>query len=103
MHDRDNPATYAELDHADMLRRVREMDRQAEDAWKIAGGLQAPAAYRQARQIVILGMGGSAIGGDLVRTVLAGWAPVPIVVSREYDLPAFVGPDTLVKIGRAHV
>ena len=96
MIDLDKPATYAELDPSDMLRRVREMDHQAEDAWKIASGLQAPVAYRQAHQIVILGMGGSAIGGDLVRTVLAGRAPVPIVVSREYDVPAFVGPDTLV-------
>ena len=96
MIDLDTPATYAELDPSDMLSRVREMDRQAEDAWKIASGLTAPAAYRQARQILILGMGGSAIGGDLVRTLLASTAPVPILVSREYDLPAFVGPDTLV-------
>ena len=96
MIDLDNPATYAELDRSDMLRRVREMDRQAEDAWGIARELEAPADYRRARQILILGMGGSAIGGDLVRTLLAGKAAAPILVSREYDLPAFVGSDTLV-------
>ena len=92
----DNPASYTELDRSGMLSRVQEMDRQAADAWNIASRLAAPADYRQARQILILGMGGSAIGGDLVRTLLAGQVPVPILVSREYDLPAFVGSDTLV-------
>ncbi|MDP8921277.1 MAG: bifunctional phosphoglucose/phosphomannose isomerase [Chloroflexota bacterium] len=96
MIDLDDSTMYAALDRSDMLSRVREMDRQAEDAWAIARELSAPAEYRRARQIVILGMGGSAIGGDLARTLLAGTAPVPILVAREYDLPAFVGPDTLV-------
>jgi glucose/mannose-6-phosphate isomerase len=96
MIDLDAPASYAALDPSDMLARVREMDRQAEDAWRIASGLTAPAEYRHARQIVILGMGGSAIAGDLVRTLLADCASVPIVVSREYDVPAFVSSETLV-------
>ncbi len=95
MIDLDRPRSYRELDPADMLARVMEMDRQAEDAWRLADGLEAPAGYRSARQVVILGMGGSAIGGDLVRTLAARHARVPIVVSREYDLPAFVGPDSL--------
>jgi glucose/mannose-6-phosphate isomerase len=95
MIDLDQPATYAELDRSDMLRRVSEMDRQAEDAWRIATGASIPDEFRTARQIVVLGMGGSAIGGDLVRTLTAGRSAVPIVVSRDYDLPTFVGPDTL--------
>jgi glucose/mannose-6-phosphate isomerase len=46
--------------------------------------------------VVIVGMGGSAIGGDLLRTLAAEVAPVPIFVSRSYRLPAWVGPETLV-------
>lgn len=96
MIDLDQPATYAELDHADMLSRVVDMDRQAEDAWRLAGELDLPVEYRQARQVVVLGMGGSAIGGDLARTLAARHARVPILVSRDYEAPAFVGPETLV-------
>ena len=46
--------------------------------------------------IVVLGMGGSAIGADLVRALAAPEATVPVVVNRAYDLPAWVGERTLV-------
>ncbi|MEM6782296.1 MAG: bifunctional phosphoglucose/phosphomannose isomerase [Bacteroidota bacterium] len=46
--------------------------------------------------VVVCGMGGSAIGGDLTRTYCEATCPVPMTVVRGYDLPAFVGPKTLV-------
>lgn len=46
--------------------------------------------------VVVLGMGGSAIGGELAAGLLAGEMPVPMQVVRNYELPAFVGPDTLI-------
>lgn len=46
--------------------------------------------------IVVTGLGGSAIGGDLLRVYAAGRIATPIVVNRDYLLPEFVGPDTLV-------
>jgi glucose/mannose-6-phosphate isomerase len=39
-------------------------------------------------------MGGSAIGGDLVRSLFSGVCPVPIVVNRNYSVPEFVNQDT---------
>jgi glucose/mannose-6-phosphate isomerase len=47
-------------------------------------------------QIVVAGLGGSAIGGDLVRSYLADRLPVPMLIVRDYTLPHFVGPSTLV-------
>lgn len=95
MIDLDRPDSYAALDPAKMLARVMELDRQIADAWRLATQLRAPADYRQATSIVVLGMGGSAIGGDLVRTLVAPRLRVPLLVVREYDAPAFVGPETL--------
>lgn len=46
--------------------------------------------------IVVLGMGGSAIGGDLARSFLADTLTVPLAVIRDYRLPRFVGRKTLV-------
>lgn len=46
--------------------------------------------------IVVTGLGGSAIGGDLLRVYAADKISVPITVNRDYVLPGFVGPDTLV-------
>ncbi len=48
------------------------------------------------RNVVVTGLGGSAIGGDILRNYAAKQASIPVVVNRDYNLPAFVGPDTLV-------
>lgn len=48
------------------------------------------------RNIVVTGLGGSAIGGDILRNYAAKRASLPVVVNRDYHLPAFVGEDTLV-------
>ena len=46
--------------------------------------------------VVVCGMGGSAIGADLVRALAEPEAPVPVAVVRGYDLPAWVRETTLV-------
>ncbi len=46
--------------------------------------------------IVVAGLGGSAIGGDLVRSYLLSKCPLPFIVNRTYDLPGFVNEKTLV-------
>ena len=52
--------------------------------------------YGQPSSVVIVGMGGSAAGGDLLVDLTWDRVPVPILVWRDYHLPAFVGPSTLV-------
>jgi glucose/mannose-6-phosphate isomerase len=46
--------------------------------------------------VAVLGMGGSGIAGDVLAAVAAPEMAVPVTVVKGYDLPAFVGPDTLV-------
>ena len=46
--------------------------------------------------VVVLGMGGSGISGDVLAAVAGPVSPVPVVVSKQYECPSFVGPDTLV-------
>jgi glucose/mannose-6-phosphate isomerase len=50
------------------------------------------------RNLLICGMGGSAIGGDILRVFAAPKSRVPILVNRDYGLPAWVGPGTLVVV-----
>jgi glucose/mannose-6-phosphate isomerase len=45
--------------------------------------------------IAVLGMGGSAIAGDVLAAVGSS-LPVPVIVLRQYRTPAFIGPRTLV-------
>ncbi len=46
--------------------------------------------------VVVCGMGGSAIGGDLVRGWVEASSPLPFMVNRGYALPGWVGAETLV-------
>ncbi len=57
------------------------------------------AAARRFDRVVVAGMGGSAISGDLLRSLLAGTSGVPVQVCRDYRLPAGVtGRSLLVAI-----
>jgi glucose/mannose-6-phosphate isomerase len=84
------------LDRAGMLDHIVGLPRQMRDAWAQAKSASLPPSHAGARAIAICGMGGSAIGGDLARTLVESEVDVPLVVVRGYDLPGFVGPDTLV-------
>ncbi len=47
------------------------------------------------RNIIITGMGASGIGANLVESLTFGRVPIPITVSRGYNIPQFVSPHTL--------
>ena len=79
-----------------MLERIHEVPRQCQQAWQAATSFDLPADYSEVDKVVILGMGGSAIGGDLVRCLAVSEAGLPILVHRDYELPAFVDDRTLV-------
>jgi glucose/mannose-6-phosphate isomerase len=53
-------------------------------------------SVRNARNLVITGLGGSAIGGDVARSVLGESLPIPLIVNRDYRLPSFVASDSIV-------
>ncbi len=46
--------------------------------------------------VVVLGMGGSGIAGDVLVAVAAPFMSVPVAVVKAYTIPAFVGPGSLV-------
>jgi len=52
--------------------------------------------YKKPKNIIISGMGGSAIGGEILKDWLQNRLPTPIQVCREYRLPAYADKDTLV-------
>ncbi len=54
--------------------------------------------YKKPKKILVVGMGGSAIGGDLLKDWLRETLPIPIDVCREYNLPAYADEETLVLV-----
>ncbi|HET8574214.1 MAG TPA: bifunctional phosphoglucose/phosphomannose isomerase [Edaphocola sp.] len=53
---------------------------------------------KEISNVVISGLGGSGIGGTIVKNFATGRLGVPVVVNKTYDLPAFVSENSLVII-----
>ena len=91
-----NPAQIQQYDSEDMLHLLSRFSDQCKCGWEIGEALQLEGCdERIPSNIVIAGMGGSGIGGDLVRAVVGSQFPCPIIVHRGYTLPAFVTSQTL--------
>src|SRR5256886_16756965 len=78
-----------------MLTKIKDLPLQIRDAWKIAQAATLPPAYGDVRSITILGMGGSAIGGEFAGALLADEPKAPLNVHRDYGIPGYIGRDSL--------
>lgn len=82
------------VDRSGMVQLLLDFAQQVQAGERLGQGAELPLAT-QPRTIMVSGLGGSAIGGDLLRSYLISECRVPISVNRHYTLPAFVGPETL--------
>jgi len=94
--DLDNAKEFGQLDPEDMLGAIRGLPQQLWTAWETAGELPLP-ERREFSKILVAGMGGSAIGADILAGYVAADCSVPLYVLRGYQMPAWAkGPDVLV-------
>jgi glucose/mannose-6-phosphate isomerase len=92
----DDPAVLRGIDPAGMLDRVAELPRQLAEARRVAAGVELDDRHRSVEAVVVLAMGGSAIGAELVAGAAGGRVRVPVWVHHDYGLPAGIGERTLV-------
>lgn len=89
--------TLAKIDKSDMFTVLKEFDKQIQDAYNLADEVVLRNVEpHKIENIVVTGLGGSAIGGDLVKSLGLTELKIPLIVNRHYTLPAFVGKKTLV-------
>jgi glucose/mannose-6-phosphate isomerase len=80
-----------ELDAEHQLEAVLATPDHLRDAlWRIETARLQPA---EAAGVMICGMGGSAIGGDLAAAALGGRCTLPLLTIRGYELPPWATPD----------
>lgn len=86
------------IDPDGMYNLIHDFPRQVEEAVTIGNAARVNVDVRSIQNIVLCGLGGSAIGGDLLKSYLAGELQVPFIVNRHYTLPKFVAKKSLVII-----
>lgn len=84
------------FDKGNVLESIRRLPAQVEQAWEEVSSLKIPKACAAVNNVVICGMGGSALGGRIVDSLMADRVRTPIEVISDYDVPNYVGPKSLV-------
>lgn len=96
MYNLDNPEIINSFDKSNMRTILLNFADQYSKTQEIARNFdRIPSHYTDFKNIVFSGMGGSAIGGDLIRTLFNDECPIPIIINRDYNIPKFVDKSTL--------
>lgn len=74
---------------------IEAFPQQLQKAIEIGRSQQVTLPQHPIHNVVIAGLGGSGIGGSLVESIVSPHLQVPVVVCKNYDIPAFVGKHTL--------
>jgi glucose/mannose-6-phosphate isomerase len=92
----DDLERFKQLDSLNMLEEIDNLPDQLGFAYQLGMKNDLP-DWKDFRQVVIAGMGGSAIGADLLAAYSASSSPLPVSVHRDYGLPFHArGAETLV-------
>ena len=92
----DHPTFVTRRDPKGMYALAVGFPEQCRAALRIAESTPISLVADGVRQVVLTGLGGSAAGGDFARALFEAQGRVPFSVNRDYTLPGYVGPDTLV-------
>lgn len=96
MVDLDSLETYQRLDPAGVAGHLGNMAQQCRLAWRQALEFPLPTEYGEVDKVVVLGMGGSAISGDLLSGLMSVAGGPPVFVHRDYSSIPFADSKTLI-------
>ena len=92
-----NKKIIESFDKDNMFLVIRDLYKHIEDSFNIIESTQLNKNNKY-NNIIVCGMGGSAIGGDFVKTILLNKLDIPIYINRNYSMPHWVNKNTLVII-----
>jgi glucose/mannose-6-phosphate isomerase len=86
------------IDTLNIWEATRTLPEQMIGARETAVALTGLPTLNDIRNVVVLGMGGSGIGGDVLTAIASPLMGVPVIVSKNYECPAFVNTNSLVLV-----
>ncbi len=96
MRNLDDIKVIEKIDRARMRDVLAEIPEHCKEAYKLGKDFSLPRDFRNFKNIVFSGMGGSAIGAEIVSSYLRKEINLAINVNRDYTLPGFVDKESLV-------
>lgn len=99
--DLDQHDHFAQLDPQGMLAHIDDLPDQLRRAWD-HGRSQTLPQMSGVQQVLVAGMGGSAIGADLLAAYLEPICAAPIFIHRDYRLPAWAAGEHTLVIASSH-
>lgn len=91
----DNLAHISNLDKGNILGSIEQLPEQIQSAWETCSKLKLD-KYKDIQNVVVAGMGGSALGGRIVHALEFKNLRLPLEIVTNYHLPNYVGKNTLV-------
>ena len=95
MNNIDDIKTIEKFDKSNMRKLLHGFPHQGEKMLESMGHIKLPPVYKEVKNIIVSGLGGSSVGGDLLKNFLRDKINLPLIVNRSYTLPHWVGKDTL--------
>lgn len=92
---------FARIDPQGMMAQIEDLPDQLLRAWDLGMNQPLP-KFKPIHQVLIAGMGGSAIGADLLAAYIEPFCRVPVVVLRDYSLPAWAAGEQTLVIASSH-
>ncbi|MDP2720952.1 MAG: SIS domain-containing protein [bacterium] len=90
----DDLGQIKKFDKKNMAGSIFFLKDQVKSAWQASKNLEIPSSYKGVKNIVLAGMGGSALGPHIIRSAYD--INVPFQIVHEYGLPSFVNEESLV-------
>ncbi len=94
----DDKQKIIELDANKMLESLQQLSAQVADVVAELETIKIPASYSKAKNILVVGMGGSTLGAHIIKTLFFEDITVPLEIVNNYHIPAWVTKDTLVLV-----
>jgi glucose/mannose-6-phosphate isomerase len=83
------------LDSVGMFDLAAALPDQVAAAAQLDADLDRLPGHDDIEHVVVLGMGGSGVGGEVVRAVAGPFLPVPLTIAKGYEAPSFASEGTL--------
>ncbi|MCM8817951.1 MAG: bifunctional phosphoglucose/phosphomannose isomerase [Candidatus Omnitrophica bacterium] len=81
-------------DKNDMLSLLKDFPKHCSNGYNF----KIPSIKKNFKKVIFTGMGGSAISGDIIKTIIEETGNIPVFCIRDYSLPSFVDNESLVVV-----